>query len=166
MSASSDKQVSWQLHIVTLFPDMFPGPLNTSLSGRALENGAWTCQAHDLRAFGEGRHRTVDDTPAGGGAGMVLRADIASAALTDTQNKAGDHRFCCPAPAVCHSLRKWRDLAWAKVPFSCATGLRASMSGLSKPMICKKFRLETIFCRAARRLHLSCWTLLFACYRG
>ena len=74
MSVSLEKQVSWQAHIITLFPDMFPGPLNTSLSGRALENGAWTCQAHDLRAFGEGRHRAVDDTPAGGGAGMVWQA--------------------------------------------------------------------------------------------
>ena len=103
MSTSLAKQEGWQAHIITLFPDMFPGPLNTSLSGWALENGAWTCQTHDLRAFGEGRHRAVDDTPAGGGAGMVLRADIASAALTDTQIKRVTYRFCCPAPAVCRS---------------------------------------------------------------
>ena len=98
MSATSGKPATWQAHIITLFPDMFPGPLNTSLSGRALETGAWACQPHDLRAFGEGRHRAVDDTPAGGGAGMVLRADIASAALADTQNKAGDLPVLLPSP--------------------------------------------------------------------
>lgn len=102
MSASSDKQADrqegWQAHIITLFPDMFPGPLGTSLSGRALETGAWACQAHDLRAFGTGPHRTVDDTPAGGGAGMVLRADIASSALTETRNQAGDLPVLLPSP--------------------------------------------------------------------
>ncbi len=98
MSASSHKQAAWQAHIITLFPDMFPGPLGTSLTGRALETGAWACRAHDLRAFGTGRHRTVDDTPAGGGAGMVLRADIASAALTETRNKAGDLPVLLPSP--------------------------------------------------------------------
>ena len=58
MSASSDKQADrqggWQAHIITLFPDMFPGPLGSSLSGRALETGAWACQAHDLRALAQG----------------------------------------------------------------------------------------------------------------
>ena len=115
MSASSEKQVSWQAHIITLFPDMFPGLLNTSLSGRALENGVWTCQAHDLRAFGEGRHRAVDDTPAGGGAGMVLRADIASAALTNTQNKAGDLPVLLPSPrGVPFTQERAMDLALGK----------------------------------------------------
>ncbi len=115
MSATSGKQATWQAHIITLFPDMFPGPLNTSLSGRALETGAWACQPHDLRAFGEGRHRAVDDTPAGGGAGMVLRADIASAALADTQNKAGDLPVLLPSPrGVPFTQEMAADLALGK----------------------------------------------------
>ena len=115
MSATSGKPATWQAHIITLFPDMFPGPLNTSLSGRALETGAWACQPHDLRAFGEGRHRAVDDTPAGGGAGMVLRADIASAALADTQNKAGDLPVLLPSPrGVPFTQEMAADLALGK----------------------------------------------------
>ncbi|AQS87510.1 tRNA (guanine-N1)-methyltransferase [Neoasaia chiangmaiensis NBRC 101099] len=73
--------MSWQADIVTLFPDMFPGPLGMSLAGRALETGVWSCTAHDLRTHGRGRHRAVDDTPFGGGAGMVLRADVVASAL-------------------------------------------------------------------------------------
>ncbi len=67
--------------VITLFPDAFPGTLGLSLTGKALDFGLWRLEAIDLRPFGEGRHRTVDDTPAGGGAGMVLRADVVDAAL-------------------------------------------------------------------------------------
>lgn len=68
-------------HIISGFPDMFPGPLGDSLAGRALQDGLWGLETHDLRAYGEGKHKNIDDTPAGGGAGMVLRADVAAAAL-------------------------------------------------------------------------------------
>ena len=67
--------------VLTLFPDMFPGPLGLSLAGDALKQGIWSLQTHDIRAHGLGRHRAVDDTPAGGGAGMVIRADVLAAAL-------------------------------------------------------------------------------------
>ncbi|WP_174286469.1 tRNA (guanosine(37)-N1)-methyltransferase TrmD [Sphingomonas bacterium] len=67
--------------ILTLYPDMFPGPLGQSLAGRALADGKWSCEAVNIRDFAADRHRTVDDTPAGGGAGMVLRADVVAAAL-------------------------------------------------------------------------------------
>lgn len=67
--------------IITLFPDAFPGTLGLSLTGKALDQGLWQLQAIDLRQFGEGRHRNVDDTPAGGGAGMVLRPDVVDAAF-------------------------------------------------------------------------------------
>jgi tRNA (guanine37-N1)-methyltransferase len=67
--------------IITLYPEMFPGPLGVSLAGRALEAGKWSCSPIQLRNFATDKHRTVDDTPAGGGAGMVLRADILSAAV-------------------------------------------------------------------------------------
>ncbi len=72
---------AWRAKVVTLFPEAFPGTLGLSLTGRALEMGLWALETIDLRAFGEGRHRTVDDTPAGGGPGMVLRADVVSRAL-------------------------------------------------------------------------------------
>ncbi|MBX9796386.1 tRNA (guanosine(37)-N1)-methyltransferase TrmD [Sphingomonas sp.] len=67
--------------ILTLYPEMFPGPLGTSLAGRALGEGRWALDTVNIRDFATDKHRTVDDTPAGGGAGMVLRADIVAAAL-------------------------------------------------------------------------------------
>ena len=66
----------WQADIITLYPDMFPGPLATSLSGKGLAEGKWRVNAHQLRDHAQDVHRSVDDTPAGGGPGMVLRADI------------------------------------------------------------------------------------------
>ncbi len=72
---------AFTVQILTLFPEMFPGPLGHSLTGRALEEGLWSLTTHQIRDHGQGRHRNVDDTPAGGGAGMVLRADVAAAAL-------------------------------------------------------------------------------------
>ncbi|MDQ2891611.1 MAG: tRNA (guanosine(37)-N1)-methyltransferase TrmD [Pseudomonadota bacterium] len=67
--------------ILTLYPEMFPGPLGTSLAGRALGEGKWSCEAVQIRDFATDKHRSVDDTPAGGGAGMVLRADVVAAAI-------------------------------------------------------------------------------------
>ena len=67
--------------VITLYPEMFPGPLGVSLAGRALERGDWSLEAVQLRDFATDKHRTVDDTPAGGGAGMVLKADVLAAAL-------------------------------------------------------------------------------------
>ncbi|WP_394702628.1 tRNA (guanosine(37)-N1)-methyltransferase TrmD [uncultured Cohaesibacter sp.] len=81
----------WRASILTLYPDMFPGPLGTSLAGRALENGIWSLDAVHIRDFAEGKHRNVDDTPAGGGAGMVLRPDVISRAI-DHVTGEGDQR--------------------------------------------------------------------------
>lgn len=67
--------MTFRATILTLYPEMFPGPLGTSLAGRALAEGKWSLDAVNIRDFTTDRHRTVDDTPAGGGAGMVLRAD-------------------------------------------------------------------------------------------
>jgi tRNA (guanine37-N1)-methyltransferase len=72
---------AWQARVITLFPEAFPGVLGLSLTGKALDQGLWRLDTIDLRPFGEGRHRNVDDTPAGGGAGMVLRADVLDRAL-------------------------------------------------------------------------------------
>jgi tRNA (guanine37-N1)-methyltransferase len=71
----------WRASILTLFPEMFPGPLGVSLAGKALEAGVWSLDAIDIRSHATDRHRTVDDTPAGGGPGMVMKADILSRAL-------------------------------------------------------------------------------------
>jgi len=73
--------LSWRATILTLFPEMFPGPLGHSLAGRALEQGIWSLDAKNIRDFATDRHRSVDDTPFGGGAGMVLRPDVVDAAL-------------------------------------------------------------------------------------
>ena len=71
----------WKATVVTLFPEMFPGPLGFSLAGRALEEGLWSIKTVDIRDFGADKQQTVDDTPFGGGAGMVMRADVIDAAL-------------------------------------------------------------------------------------
>jgi tRNA (guanine37-N1)-methyltransferase len=71
----------WRATVLTLFPDMFPGPLGVSLAGKALASQLWTLEVRDIRASATDRHRSVDDTPAGGGPGMVLRADILASAI-------------------------------------------------------------------------------------
>jgi tRNA (guanine37-N1)-methyltransferase len=71
----------WRATVLTLFPEMFPGPLGVSLAGKALASGLWSLEARDIRASATDRHRSVDDTPAGGGPGMVLRADVLAAAI-------------------------------------------------------------------------------------
>lgn len=80
----------WTARVVTLLPEVFPGPLGASLTGKALAERLWQLQTVNLRDFGEGKHRNVDDTPAGGGAGMVLRADIVDAALADAARGTRD----------------------------------------------------------------------------
>jgi tRNA (guanine37-N1)-methyltransferase len=72
---------NWQATVLTLFPEMFPGPLGVSLLGKALEKNLWSLEVRDIRDHGLGKHRTVDDSPAGGGPGMVMRADVAVAAI-------------------------------------------------------------------------------------
>ena len=74
---------AWTAQVITLFPGAFPGLLGESLTGKALKDGLWQLNAVDLRLFGEGKHRNVDDTPAGGGAGMVLRPDIVGRAVEE-----------------------------------------------------------------------------------
>ncbi len=96
----------WTARVLTLFPEMFPGPLGVSLTGRALRDGLWTLDPFDIRSVATDRHRTVDDSPAGGGAGMVLRADIVAAALDAAP---------CPGPTLYLSPRGRRfDQAMAR----------------------------------------------------
>ena len=94
---------AWRAKVVTLFPQAFPGTLGLSLTGRALDLGLWALETVDLRAFGLGRHRTVDDPPAGGGAGMVLRADVMAAALDHAAEGTPGDRAAWPV--ICLSPR-------------------------------------------------------------
>jgi tRNA (guanine37-N1)-methyltransferase len=71
----------WRATVLTIFPEMFPGPLGHSLAGKALQSGLWFMEARDIRGHATDKHRTVDDTPAGGGPGMVMKADVLAAAL-------------------------------------------------------------------------------------
>ena len=83
--------MTFRATVLTLFPEMFPGPLGVSLAGKALADGAWSLEARDIRASATSKHRNVDDSPAGGGPGMVLRADVLAAAI-DAASPAGDDR--------------------------------------------------------------------------
>jgi len=100
--------MTWRATILTLFPDMFPGPLGASLAGKTLASGLWALDAHDIRDHATDRHRSVDDTPAGGGPGMVLRADVLARAI-DAAAPAGD-----PRPRLLMSARG-RPLTQARV---------------------------------------------------
>ena len=83
--------MAFRATVLTLFPEMFPGPLGISLAGRALADGIWSLEARDIRASATDRHRSVDDSPAGGGPGMVMRPDVLAAAI-DAAAPAGDAR--------------------------------------------------------------------------
>ncbi len=74
----------WRASVLTIFPEMFPGPLGLSLAGKALASGAWSLDVVDIRSFATDKHRTVDDTPAGGGPGMVMKADVLGRAIDAT----------------------------------------------------------------------------------
>jgi tRNA (guanine37-N1)-methyltransferase len=83
----------WRATVLTLFPEMFPGPLGVSLAGKALASGLWALNARDIRASAIDKHRSVDDTPAGGGPGMVLRADVLAAAIDAVEPVEGRPRL-------------------------------------------------------------------------
>src|SRR5215831_13814432 len=83
----------WRATVLTLFPEMFPGPLGVSLAGKALASGLWALEARDIRDQATDRHRSVDDTPAGGGPGMVLRADVLAAAIDAAEIAPGRPRL-------------------------------------------------------------------------
>ncbi len=83
--------MSFSAHVITLFPELFPGPLGASVIGRGMADGLWSLETTQLRDFATDRHRTVDDTPSGGGAGMVLKPDILARAI-DAVSPEGDQR--------------------------------------------------------------------------
>ncbi|QJQ33000.1 tRNA (guanosine(37)-N1)-methyltransferase TrmD [Sphingomonas lacunae] len=116
-------------HILTLYPDMFPGPLGHSMAGRALERGLWSCAATNIRDFATDKHRTVDDTPAGGGAGMVLRADVLAAALDGVVRNVD--RSVCLEPVEGWSLSETEE---SKSGPSTSSGRTDSGDGENQPL--------------------------------
>ena len=86
----------WRASVLTIFPDMFPGPLGASLAGKALAAGAWSFDVVDIRAFATDKHRSVDDTPAGGGPGMVMKADVLGRAIDATATDARPRLLMSP----------------------------------------------------------------------
>jgi tRNA (guanine37-N1)-methyltransferase len=109
---SYGQRMTFAASVVTLYPHMFPGPLGHSLAGRALAEGRWTLEAVQIRDFAADRHRTVDDTPAGGGAGMVLRADVLAAAL----DSVADERPVLAMTPRGQPATQPRVRQWAKGP--------------------------------------------------
>ena len=89
----------WRASVLTIFPDMFPGPLGASLAGKALAAGAWSLDVVDIRTFATDKHRTVDDTPAGGGPGMVMKADVLGRAIDATATDARPRLLMSPRGA-------------------------------------------------------------------
>ncbi len=87
---------SWTATVLTLYPEMFPGPLGASLAGRARDEGRWALEARNIRDHALDKHRTVDDTPAGGGPGMVMRADVVSAAIDACADQPGPLVYMTP----------------------------------------------------------------------
>jgi len=89
MRGDATTDAPWRAVALTLFPEMFPGSLGQSLAGQALEDGRWALETVDIRGYARDKHRTVDDTPCGGGAGMVMRPDVVDLAVQDVKEKTG-----------------------------------------------------------------------------
>ena len=88
--------MSWDARVLTLFPEMFPGPLGDSLAGKAMASGLWSLRTIDIRDFAKDRHATVDDTPFGGGPGMVMRADVVDDAIESVADEEGPLVYLTP----------------------------------------------------------------------
>jgi tRNA (guanine37-N1)-methyltransferase len=116
--------MSWRATVLTLFPEMFPGPLDISLIGKARANDIWSLGIRDIREHGLGKHRSVDDTPAGGGPGMVMRADVAAAAVDAARLNAPD----CP---VIYLSPRGTPLTQSRV--------RALAAGQGVTLLCGRF---------------------------
>jgi len=114
----------WAATVLTLFPDMFPGALGSSLIGKGREKNLWSLEVRDIREHGLGKHRTVDDTPAGGGPGMVMRADVACAAIDA-------RRACNPDVPAIYLTPRGAPLTQARV--------RALANGPGAILLCGRF---------------------------
>ncbi len=107
---------AWSATVLTLFPEMFPGPLGQSLSGKAMDNGTWSLETLDIRGFTSDKHASVDDTPFGGGPGMVMRADVVDAALREARDDSADDRALIYLTPRGRPITQTRVRALAKGP--------------------------------------------------
>jgi tRNA (guanine37-N1)-methyltransferase len=138
--------LSFRAQILTLYPEMFPGPLGVSLAGRALAEGKWSCDPIHIRDFATDKHRTVDDTPAGGGAGMVLRADILGLAIDQALETGPDLPVIAMTP-------RGAPITQARV--------RELAAGPGATLLCGRFEaLTSVFSRLARSSR-SAWVTSF-----
>jgi tRNA (guanine37-N1)-methyltransferase len=109
----------WRASVITIFPEMFPGPLGASLAGKAQEKGLWAIDAVDLRSYAPDRHRTVDDTPAGGGPGMVMKPDVLARAIEAAASDARPRLLMSARGAPLTQARAARLAAGAGVVIVC-----------------------------------------------
>ena len=105
MSADTPR-TPWRATVMTLFPEMFPGPLGGSLPGKALDNGIWSLETVDIRNFARNKHRTVDDAPFGGGPGMVMRPDVLAEAIDATADGGEDEALIYLTPRGAPAQRR------------------------------------------------------------
>ena len=126
-----DGRAPWRASVLTLFPEMFPGPLGLSLAGQALTAGLWTIQTHQIRDFGLGRHAQVDDTPAGGGVGMVLRADVLGPAIDHARaaNPGAPAIYLSPE-LISPKVQQW---LWLNPMHTLVSSFRAALLGMTIP---------------------------------
>ena len=160
--AGEGARMSWRASVLTLFPEMFPGPLGHSLAGRALRPGIWSLEPVNIRDFATDRHRTVDDTPFGGGAGMVLRPDVVDAAVASV---ADDRPLVFLTPRGRPLTQQRRRGAMPRRPASCccAAATRASISASSRPAAWKRSASATTCCPAANCRRWCCSTPWCGC---
>ena len=128
----------WRASVLTIFPEMFPGPLGVSLAGKALQSGLWSLDVHDIRNAATDKHRTVDDTPAGGGPGMVMKADVLARALDTVPHDTRPRLLMSPRGVP---LTQGRAMALADGPG--AVVLCARFEGVDERLI-KARRLEEV----------------------
>ena len=153
--------MTFRATVLTLYPEMFPGPLGVSIAGRALADGKWSLDACNIRDHAIDKHRTVDDTPAGGGAGMVLRCDVLAAAIDAVAD--GRPILAMTPRGKPLAQARVRELAAGEVRSSCAAASRALTSVSSTPARSNRSASATISCRAASLARWCCSMLAFGC---
>ena len=160
--------MSWAATILTLYPEMFPGPLGHSLAGRALAEGIWSLDTVQIRDFATDRHRSVDDTPAGGGAGMVMRADVLAAALDSVARRPARRSWSMTPARARRSPRPW---CASSPPAPASSILCGRFEGIDERLVrgaADRPGLDRRLCavrRRDRRLS-SCSMLAFGCFPG